>query len=261
MGKGKKDWKNDVNWKVLALFPLVPIGIAIALLPTLGHALDFGSATITVSQLAAGQRPDSSNVTITGGRALYEHAYQLTTTQDGSVSQVEQYVPVVPLDWQPGQPVPLLLHIDRGIGYDNQVDPSVIGTQTFTGIARDILWEGVSGGDRAIFANMGLTVSENALLVDLNRDKYLFYLYSAAPFFAALVMAYIARMMINMARDGHKADAEFDKKFQAARQAALPQMRQAGKDTKKACKNDPAPETWANFVAWITEKNLSRMSQ
>lgn len=47
----------------------------------------------------------------------------------------------------------------------------------------------------------------------------------------------------------------------AARQAALPQMRQAGKDTKKACKNDPAPETWANFVAWITEKNLSRMSQ
>ena len=28
-----------------------------------------------------------------------------------------------------------------------------------------------------------------------------------------------------------------------------------------ACKNDPAPETWANFVAWITEKNLSRMSQ
>ena len=68
---------------------------------------------------------------------------------------------------------------------------------------------------------MGLTISEDALLVDLNRDKYLFYLYSAAPFFAALVMAYIARMMINMARDSHRADAEFDKKFQANRQAAL----------------------------------------
>lgn len=46
----------------------------------------------------------------------------------------------------------------------------------------------------------------------------------------------------------------------AARQAALPQMKQAGKDTKKACKNDPAPETWANFIAWITEKNLSRLA-
>jgi hypothetical protein len=226
MGKGKKpkDWKDDVNWKVIALFPLVPIAIAIALLPQLGHALDFGSATITLAELAAGQRPDSGNVTITGGRALYEHAYQLTTTTDGSVSQVEQFVPVVPLDWQPGQPVPLLLHIDRGISYDTQVDSAVIGTQVFTGIARDILWEGVSAGDRAVFANMGLTVSEDALLVDLNRDKYLFYLYSAAPFFAALVMAYIARMMINMARDGHKADAEFEKKFQANRQAALAKL-------------------------------------
>ena len=166
MGKKPKSWKDDVNWKVLALFPLVPIGIAIALLPQMGHALDFGSATISVAQLAAGQRPESSNVTITGARALYEHAYQLTTTQDGSVSQVEQFVPGVPLDWQPGQPVPLLLHVNRGISYDNQVDGSVIGTQTFTGVARDILWEGVSSGDRAIFANMGLTVSEDALLVD-----------------------------------------------------------------------------------------------
>jgi len=232
MGKGKKpkNWKDDVNWKVIALFPLVPIAIAVALLPQIGHALDFGSSTITLAELAAGQRPDSSNVTITGGRALYEQAYQLTTTTDGSVSQVEQFVPVVPLDWQSGQPVPLLLHVDRGISYDNQVDGSVVGTQVFTGIARDILWEGVSAGDRAIFANMGLTVSEDALLVDLDPSKYLFYLYSAAPLFALLVMAYIARMMVNMARDSHKADAEFDKKFQASRQAALAKQAAHGDD-------------------------------
>ena len=74
MGKKPKSWKDDVNWKVLALFPLVPIGIAIALLPQMGHALDFGSATISVAQLAAGQRPESSNVPITGARALYAHA-------------------------------------------------------------------------------------------------------------------------------------------------------------------------------------------
>ncbi|MFT3725587.1 MAG: hypothetical protein QM773_18615 [Hyphomonadaceae bacterium] len=46
----------------------------------------------------------------------------------------------------------------------------------------------------------------------------------------------------------------------AARLAALPEMKQAGKDAKKACKNDPAPETWANFIAWIAEKNLSRLA-
>jgi len=169
-------------------------------------------------------------VSITGGRALSENAYQLTTTQDGSVSQVEQSVPVVPLDRQPGQPVPLLLHVDRGISYDDHVDGAAIGAQVFSGIARDVLWEGVSDGDRAIFANMGLTVTEDALLLDLNRDKYLRYLYSAAPFFAALVMAYIARMMITMARDGHQADAEFDKQFQASRQADLAKQAAQGDD-------------------------------
>lgn len=53
----------------------------------------------------------------------------------------------------------------------------------------------------------------------------------------------------------------FNEMDKPARQAALPQMRKAGKDTKKACRNDPAPETWADFVAWITEKNLSRLAQ
>jgi hypothetical protein len=47
----------------------------------------------------------------------------------------------------------------------------------------------------------------------------------------------------------------------AARQASLPKMREAGKTTRKACKNDPAPETWANFIAWIAEKNLSRLAE
>jgi hypothetical protein len=42
--------------------------------------------------------------------------------------------------------------------------------------------------------------------------------------------------------------------------AAITQMREAGKIAGKACRNDPSPETWASFVAWITERNLTRIA-
>jgi hypothetical protein len=42
--------------------------------------------------------------------------------------------------------------------------------------------------------------------------------------------------------------------------AAIAQMREAGKTVRKACSNDPSPETWADFVAWITERNLTRIA-
>jgi hypothetical protein len=42
--------------------------------------------------------------------------------------------------------------------------------------------------------------------------------------------------------------------------AAIAQMREAGKTARKACGNDLSPEVWANFVAWITERNLRRIA-
>lgn len=41
--------------------------------------------------------------------------------------------------------------------------------------------------------------------------------------------------------------------------AAAAKLRQIAKDAKKACKNDPAPQVWGDFVAWITEKNMTRL--
>ncbi len=40
--------------------------------------------------------------------------------------------------------------------------------------------------------------------------------------------------------------------------AAATRLRKAAKDARKACKNDPAPQVWGEFVAWIAVKNLTR---
>lgn len=147
---------------------ILPALIGVGLLPKLVHGVEFGEARISLTSMAKGKTPRSHNVLITGARAKLSESIEVTTTtKKGGVetgSTTKYFVPLVPNGWEKDQPVHVILETDEL----NASDEAKLERATkFSGVIRDVLWEGLSSDDRDYFIqDVGLKLSDDVKLVE-----------------------------------------------------------------------------------------------
>lgn len=149
----------------------VPVLVAVALLPKAVHGLDFGRDTVSLSQLAEGKALASRNVNLTGAKANLDDALEVTTThtRSGSSTQSTKYfVPLCAPDWSKTEPVHVVLETGE-LGAQEQRE--LAEAATFSGIVRNVLWEGLGGRERDYFSEkMGLKLADHVVLVEYQAN-------------------------------------------------------------------------------------------
>lgn len=174
---------------------VVPAIVGAALLPQLVHGLDFGQDRISVASIAKGKRPDSRNVVITSAQAKLSESIEVTTTSTkGGVetsSSTKFFVPLVTDSWDKSQPVHVVLETDE---LTTAEEAKLERSTKFSGVVRDVLWEGLDRGERDYFVNdVGLSLAEDVMLVEHRAnprfDLLVFLAATGVTFAIMLVLA------------------------------------------------------------------------
>ena len=163
---------RDMSWRLGVLLLLAPVVVGVAMLPRLLHGLDFGEERVSITSLSRGRIPGSRNVVITGARARLSESVEVTTTRTqgarGAAESTRTLVPLVPPAWDRNQPVHALLEISDMSSSEEAV---VERATKFRGVVRDILWEGLSGEDRAyLTTEAGLKLADDVRLVEYRAN-------------------------------------------------------------------------------------------
>ncbi len=138
------------------------IGLALMFSPRVLHGLDRGEATIDAAALAAGERPETRNLTVEG-RALLDGVLFADQDPGRADGPTTAWLPIVDPDWRPGEPVGVLLELRNR----TRADILAIAEQPrFSGILRDIWWEGLDQRRRAAFDKQGLALTADLALVE-----------------------------------------------------------------------------------------------
>ena len=162
---------HDLIGLVIMVF-ILPTIIGVGLLPKLVHGIEFGQERISLTSIAKGKTPRSHNVLITGARAKLSESIEVTTTtKKGGVetgATTKYFVPLVPNGWEKDQPVHVILETDEM----NSADEAKLERATkFSGVVRDVLWEGLSSDDREYFVkDAGLKLSDHVKLVEYRAN-------------------------------------------------------------------------------------------
>ncbi len=156
---------RPMEWAVLpVIMALGWVVVAVLFSPLLRHGFDQGHATVPVAALAQGA-PGTRNLTVQG-RVLLEGAVQRTeTTRGGAHTQL--WAPLVGPDWQPGDPVDVVIEARRLTGA--QLD-ALLAAEAHTGILRDLFWEGLGGRQRADLLGKGVRLKRDVRLVEVGAE-------------------------------------------------------------------------------------------
>ena len=161
---------------VSAIIPIVmtalfTLGALIMVMPWLIHGIDGGHAEVTVAQLGDPDfDPDSRNITVKEGQFLIDAALQIETTSEGSTT-IEWAIPLVPADWESGDPVHVVLKTHElsateAIG----LDPAA----GVDGVLRTVLWEGLPSDEADYLrSNQGLDLAADAVEIEYQAETSL----------------------------------------------------------------------------------------
>jgi hypothetical protein len=145
----------------LSVFGVIFVAVFIGLLPKLVHGLDFGQQKIAVDDLAEAKSLDSRNVIVTHARRLDGWTLAVTTvTKKNGVEtgrSTKDYVPLVPKDWERGEPIRVILETKHDADLDQKAYP---------GIARTVMWEGLGSSQREFFEKKGIKVAKDVVVVE-----------------------------------------------------------------------------------------------
>lgn len=149
------------------MFGLIFGGVTIGLAPKLVHGLDFGEQKLSVAELGEAPALESRNVVLTHARVLDGWTLAVTTVSKKNGIETgrstRDYVPVVPKDWERGEPIHVVLEAKHGAD---------LGDRPLRGIARTVLWEGLGSSQREWFQKkIGAKVAKDAVLVELRAES------------------------------------------------------------------------------------------
>lgn len=158
-------------WAVPILVSAIMFGLVS---PFLIHGLDKGSANISIEELVAGNKPDTRNLTVSG-RAL-DDGLKDSTTRKGKTT-VRLFFPLVAPNWVEGDPVHMV--VETGDLSDDQLS-EVLSRGQFTGVLRNVFWEGLSSKNREFFVNeYKMNMAKDVMLLELDNkgfDLILFFI-------------------------------------------------------------------------------------
>jgi hypothetical protein len=167
---GAKNVELLVAVTVLGIIPLI---LAVALLPMLIHGLDGGKERVKLSQLIKGKTLESHNLVISGGHVLTEKALSVTTVNKRNGIETSRstayYVPLVPKGWDDDEPVKVIIKTKQ---LSNSEIAELEESDTIPGVARDVLWEGIDGKQSDWFKEKGhIKLAKDVILLDYKADS------------------------------------------------------------------------------------------
>ncbi len=148
---------------------LFTAGIFIFALPWFIHGVDSGHADVEVAQLHEPDfSPESRNVTVKNGQFLIDAALQIEHTENGSVTSVEWAIPLVPPDWETGDPVHVVLKThELSAAEAASIDPM----GGVDGVMRTVLWEGLPSDElNYLKNNHGLNLADDVVEIEYQAD-------------------------------------------------------------------------------------------
>lgn len=159
---------NPKKWAPVAGFVIILIITTSSFYPGLRHYFDFGFRDAEVQQLIAGDDLGTRNLNLSGvplSEAVEE------TTQSGSRNTTNGvFVPLVPPDWSEGQPVHVIMKFDK---LSDEEYNAVLESSEFTGVVRDIGYEGLGSDHRQAFSDeFDLEVPDDAILFEVTRERH-----------------------------------------------------------------------------------------
>lgn len=142
------------------------MAVAIAIMgamfaPMVVHGFDDGEAQVTVAELAAGQRPETRNLVVEG-RAAVDQMIVAIPEVDPPPSTVTGWIPLVEPGWA-GEPVAVVLEVR---GRPVEAVTALGEQQTFRGVLRDVLWEGLEQRRRLAFEARGVRLAPEVALIE-----------------------------------------------------------------------------------------------
>jgi hypothetical protein len=163
----RADWEVSVKEKTLLVLGAAAATLLLPLLSPLwnwreiGYVLDDTKETITAAELVAGKRPKSPHLTITGAVAELSGGIEYERKHRGSTVGRSFYVALRPVG-NPKAAAPVLLKTEKSdIG---AAQPAWIGLWTNTD-------QGIGSEFTQLFAQQGISVSQNALVVELGTTR------------------------------------------------------------------------------------------
>lgn len=138
----------DVVNLTLGIMTLAFTGImAIISAPWFIHGLDSGEQTINAGECALVCNVETRNLNVRGYLAI-AFAIEETTENDYDVS-IDYYIPLVPFDWEPEDPVFLVLKTPDISESEFDI---LAKMDAIPCVLRDILWEGLGNERKTFFA-------------------------------------------------------------------------------------------------------------
>ncbi len=161
---------KGVNLKALMPYPIALLVTAVVVflfIPGFIHGFDSRHLTVDVAELAApGFESDTRNLTVKG-RPRIDMASVHMWLRDG-VTNYETIFPLVSDGWQQGDPVAVFVRTGK---VEEATYDAIEGAEEITGVLRNILWEGMTGGDEAFFRDeKGLVLTDPTMVIDYNAN-------------------------------------------------------------------------------------------
>lgn len=150
------------RWVLPGMMAVAIAGLAIVFAPRLMHGFDGPRITIAAADLARGDRPPTRHLLVEG-RAVVDEALFADQDPDRITEPTTAWLPLVGPEWRSGAPVGVVLEVrNRTRG-----DILAVGeAEQFSGLLRDIAWEGLEGRRRAAFEKKGVRLTPDVALIE-----------------------------------------------------------------------------------------------
>lgn len=172
------------------------VGLTTAFMyPGLLHYFDFGFERAEVQQLIRGEDLGTRNLELSGIplEEAVEEYYTSTSGRSNSEASTKTFVPLVPPDWDYDRPIKVVMQFEYLS--ESEFD-AILEHSTFTGVVRDIGYEGLDDDERGYFmTEYGLEVPEDAILFevtgDQHNDTHMIWIWVAINGFFGIIFAII----------------------------------------------------------------------
>jgi hypothetical protein len=138
---------NPKKWAPVVAFLFMLVVTSAFVYPGLRHYFDFGFADATVAEIGEGKDVGTRNIHITG-QTLDQPLVETSSSSQGTKpTSKTTYIPLVSEDYVDGDPVKVILKFDGLSDFEYQEE---LHKTDFTGVVRNIAWEGI-GNDQVDF--------------------------------------------------------------------------------------------------------------
>ena len=189
---------NPKKWAPVVVFLLLSAFMTAIFYPMLIHYFDKGFAEVTIEDFLANPAIGTRNLSIEGSLLDAGLEETTTTTSKGSTTTtVKNFVPMVDTTWTEGTPIRVVLEFPEmsAAEYDE-----VLTQIQFTGVIRDIWWEGLASDNMEFFkTEYGLVFDGDPILIEVTNtrenDGFVIWVWGGTMLFILIIVVIVAFRM------------------------------------------------------------------